>query len=212
MQPHFFDVFKNAGFGGIFKSAVFDNHIGNLRILETDKIKRPTAFFGGHILQMNVAHDRGMLTAFLIILQIDADHCLFNLANANAAHEQVFEIPAPPRIGFESNRALEVGTVHHAVFDKDIANAAAHFTAQYDATMAIFHPATANDDVFAGHADAATVGVAARLDRDAIVAGVERAFLDKHIAARLWIAAVVVGAVTGNCHAADSHILAEDWI
>src|SRR4051794_4458502 len=122
-----------------------------------------------------------MLTAVLIILQIDADYCLFNLTNANATHEQVFEIPAPPRIGLESNRALQVGTIHRAVFDKDIANAAAHFAAQHDAAMAIFHFAAANDDVFAGHADAAAIGIAARLDRDAIVASVERAFFDKQI-------------------------------
>ena len=47
------------------------------------------------------------------------------------------------------------------------------------------------------------------LDRDAVVAGVERAVLDQHVAARLGIAAVVVRAVAADRYAADGDVLAE---
>ena len=46
-----------------------------------------------------------------------------------------------------------------------------------------------------GTCDAPAIGVAAGLDRDAVVAGVEDAVLDEHVAAGFGIAAVVVGAV-----------------
>jgi len=42
---------------------------------------------------------------------------------------------------------------------------------------------------------AAPVGIAAGLDRDAIVTGIERTVFNQHIGTRFRIAAVVIGAV-----------------
>ena len=56
---------------------------------------------------------------------------------------------------------------------------------------------------------AAAVVVAARLDRDAVVAGVERAALDQHVAARLGIAAVVVRPVAADRDVAHRDVLAQ---
>ena len=64
----------------------------------------------------------------------------------------------------------------------------------------------------AGDVDAAAVVVAAGLDGDAVVAGVENAILDQHVAARFRIAAVVVGAVAEDIHAADGDVGAENRI
>ena len=85
MQVQIADVFDHAGFGGILKRAVLDEDIVDLRILQTDKIERPTALFGRDILQMNVAYRGKMLAAILVVLKIDSDHGLFNLADANSS-------------------------------------------------------------------------------------------------------------------------------
>ncbi len=55
----------------------------------------------------------------------------------------------------------------------------------------------------------ASVAVASALDGDAVVAGVEEAVLDEHVLARLGVAAVAVGAVVLDVHAAHGEILAE---
>ena len=99
-QSHVIDVFKYAGLRGVSKSAVLDNHVFNFCILKADKIERPAALLGSHILQIDVPHSGMLLTAILIILKIDADHGLFHLTDANSTNEQIFEIPAPSRIGF----------------------------------------------------------------------------------------------------------------
>ena len=56
---------------------------------------------------------------------------------------------------------------------------------------------------------AAAVGVAARLQGDAVVAGVEETVLDEHVAARLGIAAVVVRAVRDDFDPAHGDVRAE---
>ena len=79
-----------------------------------------------------------------------------------------------------------------------------------DAAVAVLHRAVADDDVLDRHVHAPAVVVAAGLERDAVVAGVEGAALDQHVAARLRIAAVVVRAVAADRHVAHRDVLAED--
>ena len=57
-----------------------------------------------------------------------------------------------------------------------------------------------------GTVEASAVGVAAGLDRDAIVARVEGAIFDEHVAARLGVAAVVVGAVALDVDSAHGDV------
>ncbi len=111
---------------------------------------------------MEVSHGGIVLAAVLVVLQVDADDGFLDLADVDVADEQVFEVAAAHGIGFEADRAVEVGAVHRAVFDEHVADAAAHFAAEHHAAVAVFHRAAADDDVLAGHADAAAVGVAAR--------------------------------------------------
>ena len=104
-------------------------------------------------------------------------------------------VPAAHGVALEAERAVEVGAVHGAIFDEDVAAAAGDFATDDHAAVAVFHGAAAHDDVFRGHVDAAAVAVAAGFDRDAIVAGVEDAVFDEDVAARFRITSVVVGAV-----------------
>src|SRR5690606_35800801 len=72
--------------------------------------------------------------------------------------------------------------------------------------MTIAHRAVLDDDIFDGHRNPAAVGIPARFQGDAIIAGVEIAVLDENVAARLRIAAVVVGAVRFDPDAPDRHV------
>ena len=62
------------------------------------------------------------------------------------------------------------------------------------------------------HVDAPPVGVAPGLDRDAVVAGVEVAAFDQHVAARLRITAVVVRTVRLDPYAAHGDVRAQHRI
>ena len=58
--------------------------------------------------------------------------------------------------------------------------------------------------------DTPAVAVAARFDRDAVVAGVEETIFDQDVAGGFGVAAIVVGAVGGDLHAAHGDVLRED--
>src|SRR3954468_13334452 len=75
--------------------------------------------------------------------------------------------------------------------------------------MAILHAATPNYDILARNARSTSVAATARFYRDTIVAGIERALLDEHVAARFRIAAIVVRPVTSQSDASNSHVLAK---
>src|SRR5204863_1391747 len=109
-------------------------------------------------------------------------------------------------VGLEAQAALQNRAVELAVLGEDVARAAADFTADGDAAVAGAHAAAADDDVFHRHVDAAAVGVAAGLQRDAVVAGLEQAVFDQHAAARLGIAAVVIRSLRTDGHTAHGDV------
>ena len=78
--------------------------------------------------------------------------------------------------------------------------------------MAILHIAVANDEIAAGNVDAAPVGIASGFNRDAVVARVKGAVFDQDVGAGFGIAAIVIGAVRIDAHAADRDIGAEHGI
>src|SRR6187399_2247266 len=78
--------------------------------------------------------------------------------------------------------------------------------------MAVLHGAVANDDVFDRDVDAPAIIVAAGLQRDAVIAGIERTTFDEDVAARLGIAAVVVRTVTADAHVANRDAAAQDRV
>src|SRR6202041_3584546 len=61
-------------------------------------------------------------------------------------------------------------------------------------------------DVLARNVHPPTVGVGARLGRDAVVAGIKRAVLDDDVPARLRVTAVVVGPQAVDVDVANRHV------
>ena len=98
-----------------------------------------------------------------------------------------------------------VGAVGDEVLRQHVAHAAGHFRADHDRAVALEEGDVADDDVLRRPADAPAVAVAAALERDAVVAGVERAFLDQHAVARIGVEAVGVraGALDGDAAGGD---------
>ena len=99
-------------------------------------------------------------------------------------------------------------TVHRAVFDEHIANAATHFTTQYHAAVAVLHLTIANNYVFTRHANSPTIRVAPRFDGNAVIASVEVTFFDQHVLTTLGIAPIVVGAMRIDMYATHRDVFA----
>ncbi len=76
--------------------------------------------------------------------------------------------------------------------------------------MAVLHAAAADDHVLGRLLQPPPLGVAARLDGDAVVAGVEDAVLDQHVAAGFRVTAVVVRAAAVDAQLTDNDVLALD--
>ena len=62
-------------------------------------------------------------------------------------------------VGLQPQHAVEVRTVHPAVFGEDVAHAAGDLAADGDAAVAVLHLAVADDDVLARHVDAPAVAL-----------------------------------------------------
>ena len=95
----------------------------------------------------------------------------------------VLQQTAACRIVLEAKRAIEVRAVHEAMFDEHIPHPTRNLAANGDTAVSIAHLATADDDVLARASEATAVGIAAALDRDAVVAGIEEGVLDEHVPA-----------------------------
>src|SRR5579883_2213170 len=157
---------------------------------------------------MNVPNDglvRSLLALFVI--EIDLDRVGRHFADGNALEPDIFERPAAHGVVLQAQGALQVRAAHLAVADKDIADATRDLAADRYAAVAVLHRAVADDQVFARDVDPPPVRIAAALDRDAIVARVERAALDQNVAAGFGIAAVVVGTVAVDLHIAHDDVL-----
>src|ERR1039458_1021980 len=63
-----------------------------------------------------------------------------------------------------------------------------------------------DDQIYRRHSDAAAIGIATGFDGDAIVAGVEQAIFNQHVAAAFRVAAVVVRAVRNDVHTAHRDV------
>jgi len=93
------------------------------------------------------------------------------------AQIDVLNDTAADGVRFDAQDSVLVGALQPAVFGEDIADTAGDFAADGDGSVAVLHGAIANDDVLAGCGNAAAVAIAARLDGDAVVAGIEEAIL-----------------------------------
>ena len=199
-----FDRLDNAFTLYILKNAIGQDDIANGAAFIAAEEPRIATFITVNIVHKNIPNDRIKLAgvAFLII-EIDQQCSLADLLHSNISHKDILHDAAADRIGLDPQAAIEIGAVHQTVFSKDIAGAAGNFAADNHAAMAVFHGAVADNDIFRGDIDTASVSVTAGLDGDAVVAGIEIAVLNEHIPTEIPIAAVVVGAVADNGNAAN---------
>src|SRR4029079_1102978 len=150
----------------------------------------------GAVAHVHVAQDRRIgAVAPLFVVEVGGDDRFGHLADGDVAHGDALDQPAAGRVGLEPQHAIEARAVHAALLREDVPRAAGDLAADDDAAVPVAHVAVADDDVLDRRVQPPSVVVAAGLERDAVVAGVERALLDQHVAARFGVAAVVVGAV-----------------
>src|SRR4051812_44784920 len=128
-QADIFHVFENARLRGIFKRAILNGYMTYLSHREAHEIKRPLAFCGGDILQMDISNRGIKLAAILIVLQIDSHDCFLYLCDVKISNEKILQIPAARGVRFEADCPNQVWAAHRAVFDEHVADAAAHFAA-----------------------------------------------------------------------------------
>src|SRR6185437_5180958 len=141
-----------------------------------------------------------------VVKKINREHSLGNSSYEDVAHEDVFDHATTPGVRLETQCPIEIGAIHAAIFDEDITTVSRDFTSYNHSAMSIFHGAAAHDYIFGRNMYASTVRVPPALNGDAVVARVEDAILNQHIAARLRIATIVVGAVTDYRDAAHSNV------
>src|SRR5437868_6081442 len=82
---------------------------------------------------------------------------------------------------------------HPAVLHVDVPRIPGNLATDGNAAVSVLHGAVANDQVLRWNTYAAAVAIAAGLDGDAIVSGIEFATLNQNVGAALRIATVVVG-------------------
>src|SRR5262249_18433888 len=102
---------------------------------------------------LDVARDwfKVALRTFLIV-EVDRQHRLRDLADSDVAHVDVLERPTAHRVVLESKRAIQARAIHSAVVGKHVSTIARDLAADGYAAMSIAHIAIANDDVLTGGA------------------------------------------------------------
>src|SRR4029077_11851659 len=146
--------------------------VANVRLREALHEERVLRFFRREVRDLDIADDRA-LGPFIagIVIEIDLKYRARHLADIDIAEEDVLDGSAAQGIGLEAKSLVEPGAGETAVFNVDIAHASGHFAADGDAAVAIFHFAVADDHVFGGFGELASVAVTAGFDGDAVVAG-----------------------------------------
>ena len=190
-----------------------DADAGDFGVFVSAQVERIAAALGHNVLHHHVAHaGRERAAGAFLVIEIDVDYAARHFADRVVAEVEILQVAATVRVGLDAQGAVEVRAVHAVVFHVHIAYAARNFAADGYATVAVFHAAIPHHDVFAGDVDAASVAIAAALDGDAIVAGIEFATIDQHVGRALRIAAIVVGTVAGDLDVAHGDIPAQHGI
>ena len=160
-------------------------------VLELGQVIAVTA----HIVQHGGVHDRVAHGLDLGVAQVDVLHRAAALG-----------------VGLEAQGVVQVGAVEGVVVGKQVLDAAAHLTAAGNAAVAVCEGVVADDEVLGrmtGSAQLTAIAVAACLDGDAVVTGVEVAVLDQNVVAVLGVTAVVVVAVGVDGDAAGGKVGAQ---
>src|SRR6266540_4066331 len=167
---------------------VADSNIVHHGAFESADVKHTRAGGAGNVIKLNVANDgleRALRSFF--VEEIDGEHGFTDASDFHVAHENIFQSPTADRVVLKAKRTVEIGAVHLAILYENISYSAGAFAPEYHSAVAVFHNAVPDDHVFGRHVDAATIGIATGLDRDTIVACVERGAFRKNIAARFRI-------------------------
>ena len=112
-------------------------------------------------------------------------------------------MPAAHGVALDAQRAIELRAVHPALSANTLRAPPEISLPMTTPPWPSFIAQLRIDDVLHRDVHPPPVLVASRLERDAVIAGVEGAALDQHVLARLRVAAVVVGPVRGDRHVAD---------
>ena len=118
----------------------------------------------------------------------------------------ILQQPAAAARALDADAA--VGSLRHDIARHHVADAAGGLAAQHHRAMPVMDGAIGDGDVFRDAVDAQTVRVFAGFDADGVVAGVEIGIRDAHVARRIDIHAVGVGAR----EALDDHIADYDVV
>ena len=146
------------------------------------------------------------LRPFVENVGIDRDNRIERRFRFDAAHDHVVDETAAAAVGLDVVDAVDF--IGGAVFHENIANAAGYLAPHAENRMRMDDFAVADDDVLRRTVQTPGVAVAARLDDDAVVALIETAVLDEHVARHFDVDAVVVVAVGVDIKPAHDDVLA----
>ena len=137
---------------------------------------------------------------------IDRKNRIKRRLRLDAAHDHVVDESAAAAVGLDVVDAVDF--TGGAVLHENVAHAAGDFAPHAEHRMGVDDFTFADYDVFRRAVEPPCVAVASGLDDDAVVALVEAAVLDEHVARHFDIDAVVVVAVRVNVEPADGYVLA----
>ena len=131
------DIFCSANpvftFLDVIEAAVFHAYIINvLVIIKSDDEYTEFALLASHVFEVYVAHGRGIAAIALFpvfVLQVDAQYGFAALADGDVAYKYILYQSAAAGTGLDADYAVQVGAVHAAVLNEQVAVAAGYFTA-----------------------------------------------------------------------------------
>src|SRR5207249_3332246 len=100
------------------------------------------------------------------------------LSRLYIAHVHVLDHAAAHGVGLDAQHAVQMRAVHLAILRENVADVARALAAQGHAAVSVLHRAALHDDVLACRMQTAAIRVTAALDRDAVVARIERTAVD----------------------------------
>ena len=186
-----------------------------LQRVAADNQHAVVALLAGDVLYIHIVHDRFETTIaylFSLVVEVDLHYRLLALTHDDVAHIDVLHLTATAVVGLDTQDALQVWRVHHAVFGIYVLAATRDLTSYHHTAMAVFHLAVADDDVLGRLVPETTVVVATALDSDAVVAGMEHAVLDEYVLASLRVATVTVRSFVPYIHTVYRDVLGEQWM
>ena len=126
------DIFCSANpvftFLDVIEAAVFHAYIINvLVIIKSDDEYTEFALLASHVFEVYVAYGRGIAAIALFpvfVLQVDAQYGFAALADSDVAYKYILYQSATAGTGLDADYAVQVGAVHAAVLNEQVAVAA----------------------------------------------------------------------------------------